>query len=109
MKKTTPPTDMTTVTIDPAKAIGPVKIMNAVNNGPSQPRADQSRGNFDSYKAARIPYARIHDASHCSTYGGPHCVDISAVFPNFDADENDPRSYDFTLTDEYLSTMRAIG
>ena len=45
MKKTTPPTDMTTVTIDPAKAIGPVKIMNAVNNGPSQPRADQSRGN----------------------------------------------------------------
>ena len=54
MKKTTPPTDMTTVTIDPAKTVGPIKTMNAVNNGPSKARADQSRGNFDAYKAARI-------------------------------------------------------
>ena len=109
MKKTTPPTDMTTVTIDPAKAIGPVKFMNAVNNGPSQPRADQSRGNFDSYKAARIPYARIHDANWSSTYGAPHTVDITAVFPDFDADVDDPASYDFAMTDNYLKTIVAAG
>ena len=98
-----------TVTVDPNVELGPIRRMNAVNNGPTKPRSDQTKGNFDEYAALKIPYARIHDASHCSTYGGPHCVDISAVFPNFDADESDPRNYDFTLTDEYLSTMRAAG
>ena len=109
MKKTTVPADMTTVTIDPAKAIGPIKPMNAVNNGPSKARSDQSRGNFDAYKAARIPYARIHDANWCSTYGAPHTVDITAVFPDFDADVDDPASYDFTMTDNYLQTIVDAG
>ncbi len=99
MKSTKETLDMTTVTIDPAKTLGPVKFMNAVNNGPSQPRRDQSRGNFDAFKAARIPYARIHDANWCSVYGAPHTVDITAVFPDFDADADDPASYDFPMTD----------
>ena len=109
MKKTTPPADMTTVTIDPAKTVGPIKPMNAVNNGPSKARADQSRGNFDSYRAARIPYARIHDANWSSIYGAPHTVDITAVFPDFDADVDDPASYDFTMTDNYLQTIVDAG
>ena len=98
-----------TVTVDPAAEVGPIKKMNAVNNGPTKPRSDQSLGNFDEYKALKIPYARIHDANHCSSYGGPHTVDISAVFPDFNADENDPKHYDFTITDEYLSNIRAAG
>ena len=50
------------VTVDPAKEIGPVKVMHAVNNGPSvkKPGGDQKNGNFEDYKALRIPFARTH-------------------------------------------------
>ncbi len=31
------------------------------------------------------------------------------MFPNFDADVNDPNSYDFTLTDEYIERILSAG
>ena len=85
--------------------------MNAVNNGPFHNRhaKDLIRSNFDDYKAAGIPYARNHDAAFCSKYGGEHANDISAIFPNFDADPYDENSYDFTLTDEYIFVARDAG
>ena len=88
---------------------GAIKIMNAVNNGPKEFGTDQSRGNFNAYKALEIPYARIHDAAHCHAYGGWHSVDITGIFPDFSKDADAPESYDFTLTDNYLATMRAAG
>ena len=36
-------------------------------------------------------------------------MDIPNIFPNFDADENDPSSYDFAFTDALLSEMCANG
>lgn len=96
------------VTVDANDVVGPVKIMNAVNNGPSKARADQSRGNFASYKALRVPYARTHDSIDQATSNG-HTVDISAVFPDFDADETDPKNYDFAYTDRFLETIIAAG
>jgi len=101
---------MDTLRFDTTKLGGKFKVLNAVNNGPSHKRHanDQWRSNFAAYKAARIPYARNHDASFHATYGGEHSVDISAIFPNFDADVNDPASYDFACTDEYtLLTLEA--
>ena len=98
-----------TVAVDFAAACGPVKPMNAVNNGPVGGSADARHGNFAEYRAARIPFARTHDASEYIVYGGDHVADITAMFPNFDADENDPKSYDFAVTDAYLRNMRAAG
>ncbi len=110
MKPTPIPNDATSVIIDPARALGPVKYMNAVNNGPKIANPTNMRsGNFADYRAARIPFARIHDANWCATYGAPHTVDISAVFPDFDADPDDPASYDFTRTDAYLQTIADAG
>lgn len=87
------------------------KILNATNGGPWYKRhsTDQYRSNFEAYKAARIPYSRNHDSNLSgSTYGGPYAHDISAIFPNFDADVNDPASYDFACTDEsILATLEA--
>ena len=95
--------------IDPSEVIGRVKPMNAVNNGPQKPRAsDQTCGNFESYRQARIPFARTHDSINEATSNG-HTVDISAVFPNFEADENDPANYDFAYTDEFLKILLAAG
>lgn len=96
------------VTVDPSETIGPIKIMNAVNNGPSKGLADQGRGNFAAYKALRIPYARTHDSINQASSNG-HTVDISAVFPDFNADETDPANYDFTYTDRFLENIIAAG
>lgn len=97
------------VRVKPNEVTGAIKRMNAVNNGPSVARSDQTRGNFEEYKALDIPYARTHDAAFCAAYGGPHTVDINQVFPDFDADVNDPASYDFTHTDMYMKMMLAAG
>ncbi|MBR1587604.1 MAG: hypothetical protein IJ658_04680 [Kiritimatiellae bacterium] len=98
------------VTVDLGDEIRPVKPMNAVNNGPAvkKPGGDQVRGNFEDYKAARIPFARTHDSISCVA-GGAHTCDINAIFRNFDADENDPRNYDFVFTDHYLDNIRRAG
>lgn len=101
---------MATVQVDLSKNCGAVKPMHAVNNGPVYKFAEDQRiTNMDSYRAAGIPFARTHDASFCSTYGGEHTVDIRAIFPDFDADPNDPASYDFVLTDEYLKVIEFAG
>ncbi len=90
--------------------VGKIKDMHAVNNGPVYKRtAGQDLTNLHDYKAARIPYARTHDASICYNYGGEHTVDITAIFPDMNADPYDPNSYDFTLTDEYLDTIMLAG
>ncbi len=107
---TTPiPDDATSVIIDPARTLGPVKYMNAVNNGPKKAPPSQRSENFTAYRAARIPFARTHDANYAVAYGAPHTVDISAVFPDFDADADNPRSYDFVRTDAYLQTIAEAG
>lgn len=98
------------VTVNPGKALGSIKPMNAVNNGPVYSwKADQDQTNLPAYKAARIPYARVHDASIYYSYGGEHTVDVMNIFPDFDADPNLPASYDFALTDFYLKGIVEAG
>lgn len=82
------------------------KLLNGTNGAPI-PRGRLS--NFDFYKAARIPYSRNHDCREVSTYGGAHCTDISALFPNFDADPEDPAAYDFCFTDQMILTTLEAG
>ena len=104
------PAAKASVTVDMETELGPVRLMNAVNGGPAvkKPGGDQKKGNFEDYKAARIPFARIHDCIN-GVSGGAHACDIDAIFPDFDADENDPRNYDFVFTDHYLDNMKRAG
>jgi len=98
------------VTVDMTAELGPVKVMHAVNGAPMVKKRgdDQKRGNFEEFAAARIPYGRTHDVIN-NVSGGAHTCDISAVFPDFDADENDLKNYDFVFTDHYLDSMRRAG
>ena len=89
------------VTVDPSAVMGPVKPMNAANNGPT----DMT---MDGYKALRVPYARTHDTPLGTEYGG-HCIDINQVFPDFSANVNSPESYDFTNSDEVLLDIQKAG
>jgi len=101
---------MSEIKFDLTQKTGEFKVLNATNGGPWHKRhaVDQYRSNFEDYKAARIPYSRNHDSWFCSIYGGPFSHDITAIFPNFVADVNDPASYDFACTDEnILMTLEA--
>lgn len=89
---------MTELFVSFDKVVGKIKPMHSVCNGPVT-------GNFTTFKKLGIPYTRNHDASFFAEYGGEHTVDVHAIFPNFDADADNPESYDFTYTDEYTKTI----
>ncbi len=88
-----------------------IKILNATNGGPWHKRhaTDQLRSNLADYKAAKIPYSRNHDSAVCGVYGGPYSHDITCIFPDFDADEYNPASYDFACTDESILVCLEAG
>ena len=101
---------MQNLSVDFSLITGPVKPMHAVNNGPVYKFAEDQRiTNLEHFRAAGIPYARTHDAAFYDDYGGEHIVYIVNIFPNFDAYPEDPASYDFQLTDEYLRIMELAG
>ena len=101
---------MDRIRVDFSSTVGKVKPMHSVNNGPVYKFAPGQRiTNLDHYKAAGIPYARTHDASFCSSYGGEHIVDVNMIFTDWTKDATDPASYDFVLTDEYLRVIEAGG
>ena len=58
-------------------------------------------------KDANIPYSRLHDVG--GPFGGFRYVDIPNLFRDFNADENDPASYDFAFTDELIKGMMSYG
>ena len=90
-----------TVSVDPTSEVGAIKPMNAANNGPIG-------STFEAYKALRVPYGRTHDTPLGEVWSS-HVVDIDQVFPNWNANVNNPKSYDFTLTDELLEDMIKAG
>ena len=92
------------VTVDPSAIVGPVKPMNAVNNGP----AYDSELQKTDFKILKIPYSRTHDASLGECYG-ERVVDISDIFRDFDKDPDSPASYDFRETDLYIKTLIDSG
>ncbi|MBO7385329.1 MAG: hypothetical protein J6U63_03195 [Clostridia bacterium] len=94
-----------TVSVFPDKALGPIRPLHGVGGGPVS-----SHFTFDAtelFRAAGIPFGRTHDIEY--PFGSGEFVDVHCIFPFFDADENDPASYNFTLTDEYLRLMLKAG
>ena len=77
--------------------LGKIKPMHAVNGAPL---VGLSEKYFRYFSDAGIPYSRLHDVG--GWFGGNMFVDIPNIFRDFDADENDPASYDFTFTDWLL-------
>lgn len=86
--------------IDFGKNEGRIKAMHAINNAPILGADDRM---FHYLTGAGIPYSRLHDTG--GAYGGGRFVDITNIFRNFDADENDPESYDFAFTDWLLNAL----
>lgn len=91
--------------IDFAKVTGPIKPVNSVGQPPLMGLTDVSL--FHYLKEAGVKYSRLHDVS--GEYSSGVFVDIPNIFRNFDADENDPASYDFTFTDLLLKGLVDAG
>ena len=98
------------VTVDLSAPVGKMKPMHAVNHAPvGCIIPSQNRNNFDAYQAARIPYCRNHDMSEWIDYGGEFVVDVYNLFPNFDADPEDPANYEFACTDAIVKFTQDTG
>ena len=95
---------MTNIKVNFDNIIGKIKPMHAVGQPPF---LGTDCATFSYLKDANIPYARLHDVG--GTYGGSKYVDIPNVFPNFDADENDPASYSFEYTDFLITNLMEYG
>ena len=87
--------------VDFAHPQGVVKPVNGVGQPPILGFDDMSM--FHWLKEAGIPYSRLHDVG--GPYGKNIFVDIPNVFRDFDADENDPGSYDFDYTDLLMKAL----
>ncbi len=94
---------MINIKVDPQKEQGAVKPLHGVNNGPV------SFGGFynteKEYAEMGIPFVRLHDTD----YLYPQAVDVYQIFRDFSADPNDPKSYDFCLTDQYIAAIVRTG
>ena len=92
------------ITVDFNNIKGTVKPMHGVGQPPV---TGLSNSLFHYLKRAGIPYSRLHDVS--GWMGQGLYVDIPNLFRDFDADENDPESYDFKYTDKIIEGLVENG
>ena len=96
---------MKTIKVDPGKVVGPIRDMHGVGGGPVTNHFVYDA--TEDFIEAGIPYGRTHDIEY--PFGLGEFVDIHCIFKDFNKDENDPASYNFTFTDEYLKAMVKAG
>ena len=97
---------MANIRIDTSVKKGKIKPMHAVGQPPLCGQARELGKHFHYLTEAGIPYSRLHDAG--GPYGGNKYVDIPNIFRDFDADENDPKNYDFAFTDALITALYVI-
>lgn len=86
------------VTVDFNKKVGKMKPMHAVNNGPIVGSV-RGMGNDKYFVEAGPLRAAARQRVLFALRAASTSVDVHRIFRNFDADENDPKSYVFKPTD----------
>ena len=81
---------------------GKINSLHGACNGPLSQCADIS----PLLKKAKVPYIRF-DKTEGARSG--YVLDISKIFPNFEADERDPKNYFFRETDKYILAAANTG
>ena len=93
-----------TLKVDANRTIGTIKPMHGIGQ---PPMTLLSHSMFHYLKEAGIPYSRLHDVG--GWLSGGLYVDIPNLFPDFDADETNPSSYDFAFTDRLIEGLVKVG
>ncbi|MCF7817607.1 MAG: hypothetical protein K9M54_06975 [Kiritimatiellales bacterium] len=91
-------------TVDASRQLGPFQRLNGVNGGP-RINLGTTFDNSEYFRAFNPPLVRTHD----SAYSDLDTCDIHVIFPNFDADETDPKNYRFEKTDLYIKSILDVG
>ncbi|MBR2353888.1 MAG: hypothetical protein IKA76_05230 [Clostridia bacterium] len=97
---------MKTLSVDFARTVGRIKPMHGVGHAPFL--GMKYFDPMDHLVRAGIPFVRLHDMG-LTQLVGPHLVDVPNIFPDFDADEHDPDSYDFAFTDRLIAALAERG
>lgn len=95
---------MAEIYVDFSKTIGKMKPVHGIGQPPI---ISSNTSLFRFLRDAGIPFSRLHDVG--GRFGGNMFVDIPNIFRDFDADENDPESYDFTFTDILINALVENG
>ena len=95
---------MAQITVDFSRSLSPIKPLHA---GGQPNICPTGYSDFHVLAEAGVPYSRLHDAG--GAFGGNKFVDIPNIFRNFDADPEDPASYDFAFTDRLLEDLVQYG
>ena len=84
-----------------------IKGMKKMHAGGQPPLLGGDTSMFRYLTDAGIPYSRLHDVD--GAYGKMRYVDVPNIFRDFDADVDDPASYDFTFTDFLVKALVDAG
>ncbi|MBN1818987.1 MAG: hypothetical protein JW828_16620 [Sedimentisphaerales bacterium] len=91
------------IEVDCNDVCGKIRPLHGVNNGPLN--FGQIVDLSECYRQIRVPLVRLHDCE----WPSPEVVDIHAVFPCLDGDPDDPASYRFSQTDDYIRAIVDTG
>lgn len=126
--------DLRKITVDAGAPVGRLRSLQGVNGAPAPGAHKPENFKFGGwnmpegvdvstgYKMARIDLVRTHDAygptdidakfeTNDAPGGGLISAhrDIFTIFPDPNADANDPRSYNFGPTDQIIASIRKVG
>jgi hypothetical protein len=126
--------DLRKITVDASMPVGHLRSLQGVNGAPAPGAHKPENFKFGGwnmpehvdvsagYRMARIDLVRTHDAygpadidakfeSAAAPGGGLISArrDLFDIFPDPDADANDPRSYNFAPTDQIIASIQKVG
>lgn len=94
------------VTVDAARPVGLIRSLQGVSGSPL-PGDDSHADLTAAERALGVDLVRTHDID-CAGTGDLDGAGVNRIFPDFSANPNDPRSYNFAPTDRaILSIVRA--
>ncbi len=91
------------ITLHPHHDLGELRRIHGVNGAPVDRNWYNDQRSW--FRHWEIPSVRIHDCAHRIF----DTVDLHHLFPDPNADPEDPASYRFTLTDDLLKAIRDTG
>ena len=93
--------------MDFEKKSGKIKPVNCINGGPRSGGYNLPNDFTEEFTEMGIPFVRTNSST--GEYGLNQFINVHCIFPDFEADEDVPESYNFLPTDLYLASIKNTG
>ncbi|MEI6168612.1 MAG: hypothetical protein WCS52_15620 [bacterium] len=94
---------MKTIVVDFDKTAGSIKPLQGMGNGPRHMCTLWDLSDY--YRELAVPHVRLHDQD----WPNSRVIDVAQIFPDENADPEDPAHYDFERTDVYIQSIMDVG